>query len=68
MLEGVAFLEVFTSRDDVAGDHQNFVPRPPAWYLREFARVGLVPCGSHCYLGARLGQQVAALERAQLPT
>jgi predicted TPR repeat methyltransferase len=67
MLEGVAFLEVFTSRDDVAGDHQGFVARTPAWYLREFARAGLVPCGSHCYLGSRLGQHVAALERAQLP-
>jgi predicted TPR repeat methyltransferase len=67
MLEGVAFLEVFTSRDDVDGDHQGFVARPPAWYLRAFARTGLVPCGSHCYLGSRLGQQAAALERAQLP-
>ncbi|HTM28339.1 MAG TPA: class I SAM-dependent methyltransferase [Rhodanobacter sp.] len=67
MLEGMAFLEVFTSRDDVAGDHQGFVARTPAWYLREFARVGLLPCGSHCYLGPRLKQRIAALERAQLP-
>lgn len=67
MLEGIAFLEVFTSRDDVAGDHQGFVTRTPAWYLREFAQVGLLPCGSHCYLGPRLKQRIAALERAQLP-
>lgn len=67
MLDGVAFLEVFTSRDDVAGDRQGFVARVPAWYLREFGRVGLLPCGSHCYLGPRLEQHVAALERAQLP-
>jgi SAM-dependent methyltransferase len=67
MLEGMAFLEVFTSRDDVAGDHQGFVARTPAWYLREFAQVGLLPCGSHCYLGSRLKQRIAALERAQLP-
>jgi len=66
MLEGVAFIEVFTSRDDVAGDHDGFVSRPPAWYLREFGRVGLLPCGSHCYLGPRLEHHVAALERAQL--
>ena len=67
MLEGVAVLEVFTSRDDVAGDHHGFVSRVPAWYLREFAEVGLLPCGSHCYLGPRLERHIAALERAQLP-
>ena len=66
MLDGVAFLEVFTSRDDVAGDRQGFIARAPAWYLCEFGRVGLLPCGSHCYLGPRLEQHVAALERAQL--
>ena len=64
MLEGVAFLEVFTRADDVAGDHQDFLSRAPSWYLREFGAVGLLPCGSHCYLGPRLTQHVAALERA----
>lgn len=64
MLDGVAFLEVFTTRDDVGGDRHGFVARRPEWYLREFAQVGLLPCGSHCYLGPRLEQRVAALERA----
>jgi SAM-dependent methyltransferase len=67
MLEGMAFLEVFTSADDVAGDHQGFVSRAPSWYLREFGRVGLLPCGSHGYLGPRLNRHVAALERAYHP-
>lgn len=66
MLEGVAFLEVFTSRDDVVGDREGFFSRPPAWYLRQFAHAGLLPCGSHCYLGPRLERHVAALERAQM--
>lgn len=66
MVEGIAFLEVFTSRDDPEGDKQGFITRTPAWYLREFNRVGLLPCGSHCYLGPRLERHVAALERAQL--
>ena len=66
MLEGVAFLEVFTSRDDVAGDHEGFHWRTPRWYLREFGSAGLLPCGSHCYLGPRLERHIAALERAQL--
>jgi len=66
MLEGVAFLEVFTSRDDVIGDRDGFLSRPPAWYLRAFAHAGLLPCGSHCYLGPRLERHVAALERARV--
>ena len=67
MLEGIAFLEVFTSHDDVVGDRHGFVSRTPAWYLREFGNAGLLACGSHCYLGTRLERHIAALERAQLP-
>jgi SAM-dependent methyltransferase len=67
MLEGVAFLELFTSRDNVAGDRKGYIPRPPSWYLRTFEGAGLMPCGSHCYLGFRLMRGIAALERAQLP-
>jgi SAM-dependent methyltransferase len=66
MLEGVAFLEVFTSRDDPEGDHQDLYLRSPSWYLQAFRDVGLLPCGSHCYLGPRLERHIAALERAQL--
>jgi SAM-dependent methyltransferase len=66
MLEGVAFLELFTSKDDVAGDRKGYIPRAPAWYLRTFENAGLLPAGSHCYLGFRLLRGIAALERAQL--
>ena len=66
MLEGVAFLELFTSRDDVAGDRKGYIPRAPSWYLRTFQEAGLMPAGSHCYLGYRLSRGIAALERAQL--
>ncbi|HKT27316.1 class I SAM-dependent methyltransferase [Dyella sp.] len=64
MLEGIAFLEVFTNRDDLEGDRHELTLRSPAWYLREFREVGLLACGSHCYLGPRLERQVAALERS----
>jgi SAM-dependent methyltransferase len=67
MLEGVAFLEVFTNRDDVVGDRDGYVARSPRWYLRAFETAGLLPCGAHCYLGFRLLRGIAALERAQLP-
>ena len=67
MLEGVAFLEVFTNRDGVDGDMEGFHARAPSWYLRAFSEAGLMPCGSHCYLGPRLERRIAALELAQLP-
>ena len=67
MLEGVAFLELFTSRDNVTGDRRGYIARAPAWYLRTFGQAGLMPCGAHCYLGLRLMRGIAALERAQLP-
>jgi SAM-dependent methyltransferase len=67
MLEGIAFLELFTSRDDVAGDRKGYIARAPSWYLRTFQEAGFTPAGSHCYLGFRLVRGIAALERAQLP-
>lgn len=67
LLEGLAFLEVYTARDDPDGDRVGFIARSPSSYLRAFAAAGLLPCGSHCYLGPRLLRRVAALERAQLP-
>ncbi|MGH8159594.1 MAG: hypothetical protein ACREPQ_15840 [Rhodanobacter sp.] len=48
MLDGIAFLEVFTSRDHVAGDKQGFFSRPPRWYLPQFLQAGLLQCGSYC--------------------
>jgi hypothetical protein len=62
MLAGVAFLELFTSRDALDGDKHGFFARSPKWYLSTFAQAGLIACGSHCYLGPQLEASVAALE------
>ncbi|WP_329742906.1 class I SAM-dependent DNA methyltransferase [Dyella sp. A6] len=67
MVEGVAFIEVFTSRDGVDGDLEGFHRRAPDWYLQRFVEAGLLPCGSHCYLAPRLDRRIAALELARLP-
>lgn len=67
MVEGVAFIEVFTRRDGVDGDLEGFHSRAPDWYLRQFAAAGLLPCGSHCYLAPRLERRIATLELARLP-
>ena len=62
LLEGVAFLEVFTARDSVDGDRRGFIARSPEWYRSVFTAAGLLPCGSHMYLGPRVMRSVAALE------
>lgn len=62
LLEGLAFLEVFTSKDDVDGDLEGFIRRPPDWYRARFVEAGLLPCGSQAYLGPRLMRAVSALE------
>lgn len=62
LLEGLAFIEVFTSVDRVGGDLAGFIARPPAWYRARFLDAGLLACGSHAYLGPRLARSVAALE------
>ncbi len=64
LLEGLAFIELFTSRDAVAGDVAGFIARTPAWYRRQFAEAGLMACGSHCYLAPHLMRSVCELERA----
>jgi SAM-dependent methyltransferase len=62
MLDGIAFLELFTSVDAPDGDKRGFLARSPAWYRNTFAQAGLIGCGTHCYIGPRLKGSVAALE------
>jgi SAM-dependent methyltransferase len=62
MLDGVAFLELFTSLDAPDGDKHGFISRSPAWYRTVFRQAGLMACGTHCYIGPRLKGSVAALE------
>lgn len=64
LLEGLAFIELFTSADPVAGDMDGFIARAPSWYRQRFAEAGLMACGSHCYLAPRLMRSVTSLERA----
>lgn len=62
LLDGLAFIEVFTSVDRAGGDLNGFIARLPSWYRSRFLEAGLLPCGSQAYLGARLMKSVAALE------
>jgi len=63
LLGGVAFLEAYTSDDDIEGDRSAWHHRSAAEYRARFASAGLVSVGMHCYVGDALIDVPAALER-----
>ena len=65
ILGGVAFLEAYTSGDDMEGDLQGWHQRSRSRYRRIFADAGLVACGLHCYLTAALADRAVELELAE---
>ena len=63
LLEGVAFLEAYTSADEVVGDRRGWFNRSASTYRRAFGRAGMVGVGMHCWVGDTLRDTTAALER-----
>jgi cyclopropane fatty-acyl-phospholipid synthase-like methyltransferase len=63
MCSGVAFLEIWTTADDIVGDRTAWQHHPPSYYQRLLRRAGLVPCGLHCYAAPAVADKVAAMER-----
>lgn len=64
LLDGVAYLEAYTSADEVIGDRRGWHHRPPAFYRRAFNKAGLTSVGMHCWVSESLRSATAALERA----
>lgn len=62
LLGGAAYLEAYTSGDDMEGDLEGWHHRTRQAYRRIFANAGLFPCGSHCYLSSRLAVNAVELE------
>lgn len=62
LLHGVAFLEAYTSGDEMEGDLVGWHRRTKRAYRQVFADAGLVPCGLHCYLTAHLSVNAVELE------
>ena len=60
--EGVAYVEVLTSEDDVVGDLDAFRFRPAAWYRNAFRKVGMTQVGPYCWLSPALRDESAELE------
>jgi len=62
LLNGVTFLESYTTGDDMEGDLAGWHPRSKAEYRRVFADAGLVACGLHCYLTPKIAERAVELE------
>ena len=60
---GAAFLETFTSVDDIEGDYADFQKRTPAVYHQLFAEAGLIPIGLHMYVTREMHAELVALEK-----
>lgn len=63
LLQGMAFLEVFTRSDATVGDNAGYIARPPAWYRHAFAVTGLIPCGNSAWVSPLVPRPVSAMER-----
>lgn len=60
---GVAYIEAYTTADDVEADFEGWLHRSEGEYRALFRSAGLIPCGLHCYVPARQKHLLAAMER-----
>jgi len=63
LVGGIAFIEAFTSADEIEGDHEEMQNRTPAVYQKFFDEVGLVPVGLHLYVTRERAADLVVLER-----
>ena len=60
---GLAYLELLTSDEEVAGDQRGLKLRPPSLYRKLFSASGLTGVGCHGWLAPELADTPAALEK-----
>lgn len=61
---GLAYLEIYSRGDDVAGDTAGWHSESAAAYRRIMRDAGLIPCGLHCYVPAELREHLVLLEQS----
>jgi SAM-dependent methyltransferase len=61
---GLAYLEIFTSDDDVEGDTRGWHSETRDSYRKIIGNAGLMPCGLHCYIPRENKSSLVDLERA----
>jgi SAM-dependent methyltransferase len=62
LLRGVAYLELYTSEDELTGDLHNIDLQPPSHYRRLLRQAGFIRCGMHCYASDSIASKVTAME------
>ncbi len=67
LTRGPAYLEAYTSADDVSGDHESFQRRAPATYRKLFREAGFTPVGPHLYVVPDMARALVELETPQRP-
>jgi SAM-dependent methyltransferase len=65
LLRGVAYLEAYTTADDVVGDLEGWQRRSEVAYRKAFRRAGLIGCGLHCWVPREQLHLLGALERCR---
>jgi SAM-dependent methyltransferase len=63
LARGPAYLEAYTSADDVSGDHDDFQRRSPRAYRTLFTAAGFMPVGPHMYAGRDMSRGLAEMEK-----
>jgi SAM-dependent methyltransferase len=63
LLSGVAYIEAYTTDDEVEGDMEGWHHRSERVYRREFSAAGLVSCGLNCFVGSDSSHLLSSLER-----
>ena len=67
VLKGVAYLEAYTTADEMEGDLSDWHGRSRAQYRRAFEVAGLVGCGLHCFVPQAVAGQSVELEMINWP-
>ena len=60
--DGLAFIEVLTSEDEIVGDLDGLIRRRPSWYRRRFRNAGFLQAGPYCWLPESMLDIAAELE------
>ena len=63
LLSGIAYLEAYTSDDNMEGDKEGWIVRSPAFFRNAFRETGFTACGMHCYASKALRKSLLALEQ-----
>lgn len=61
-LRGLAYLELYTSDDEIVGDLASIDLKSPRYYGAKLRAAGLIRCGMHCYVGDAVAHNVVAME------